>query len=35
MPDVLSGAMGNDMITARFTTLDECFEFIDTYLKKY
>lgn len=34
MPDVLAGAMGNDMITARFETLDECFEFIDTYLKK-
>ena len=34
MPEVLAGAMGNDMITARFTTLDECLNFIDTYLKK-
>ncbi len=35
MPEVLSGAMGNDMITARFETLDEGFAFIDMYLKKY
>lgn len=34
MPDVLAGAMGNDMITARFTTLDECFEFENMYLKQ-
>ena len=34
MPEVLSGAMGNSMITARFESLDECLEFIDTYLKK-
>lgn len=34
MPDVLAGAMGNDMITARFKTLDECFEFENIYLKQ-
>ena len=34
MPEVLSGAMGNDMITARFETLDEGYAFIDMYLKQ-
>lgn len=34
MPDVLAGAMGNDMITARFDTIEKCSEFIDFYLKK-
>ena len=35
MPDVLSGAMGKYMLTARFPELEECQEFIDFYLKKY
>lgn len=34
MPEVLAGAMGNDMITARFDTVEKCLEFIDFYLKK-
>ncbi|MCF2625232.1 ATP-grasp domain-containing protein [Fusobacterium perfoetens] len=35
MPDIMSAAMGNDMIIARFKTLDECFELGNMYLKKY
>lgn len=34
MPDVLSGAMGNDMLTARFPEQKQALEFIDFYLKK-
>ena len=34
MPEVLSGAMGNDMLTARFPEQDQAIEFIDFYLKK-
>lgn len=35
MPDIFSIAMGNDMLTARFCNIEECFEFINFYLKKY
>lgn len=35
MPDIFSVAMGNDMLTARFCNIEECFEFINFYLKKY
>ncbi|NME35188.1 MULTISPECIES: acetyl-CoA carboxylase biotin carboxylase subunit family protein [Fusobacterium] len=35
MPDVFSAAMGNDMITARFETLEQCLEFENDYLKQY
>ena len=34
MPDIMSAAMGNDMLTARFETLEQCFEFADMYLKQ-
>lgn len=34
MPEVLSGAMGNDMLTARFPEQEQAMEFIDFYLKK-
>ena len=34
MPDVLAGAMGNDMLTARFPEQEQALEFIDFYLKK-
>ena len=34
MPDIMSAAMGNDMIIARFKTLDECFELGNMYLKQ-
>lgn len=34
MPDVLSGAMGNDMLTARFNEQEQALEFIEFYLKK-
>ena len=34
MPEVMSAAMGNDMVTARFETLDQCLEFADMYLKQ-
>ncbi len=34
MPDVLAGAMGNDMLTARFSDQAQALEFIDFYLKK-
>lgn len=34
MPEILSSAMGNDMLTARFETLEQCFEFSDMYLKQ-
>ncbi|MCI6152029.1 ATP-grasp domain-containing protein [Fusobacterium perfoetens] len=35
MPDIFSAAMGNDMITARFETLEQCLEFENDYLKQY
>ena len=35
MPDVLAGAMGKYMLTARFPEQEQCQEFIDFYLKKY
>lgn len=34
MPDIMSAAMGNDMLIARFETLEQCFEFADMYLKQ-
>lgn len=34
MPDVLSGAMGNNMVTARFETFEQCFEFENMFLKQ-
>ena len=34
MPDIMSAAMGNDMLTARFETLEQCFKFADMYLKQ-
>lgn len=34
MPEVLSGAMGNEMLVARFPEQEQAIEFMDFYLKK-